>query len=81
MILILVCQNPTSSLNSLKQMYEGGLSPPGTPFPGSVWNVKCQYGYYWSDGSIINRINCSAYNWTGFAQPCVRMFTLHNQTI
>ena len=71
---ILVCWNPTTALNVARQEYIAGASPPGTPNPGVEWQIKCQTGYLWPDGSLVKTINCSGTNWSAIPETCQGYF-------
>ena len=78
----IVCWNPTETLNSLKQIYQTGPSPPVTPVHGTSWTINCQIGYRWADDTFFHTINCTNTNWTSFPVACIRMILMfHNSNI
>ncbi len=57
-------------MNAARQTYIAGASPPGTPYPGVEWTIKCQIGFFWLDDSHEKTINCTGTNWTTLPVTC-----------
>ena len=65
------CDDPSATLQSLKQVYESGLSMPSNFSEGTVFNIRCELGYAWTDGILVKTITCMFTEWQPVHPSCV----------
>ncbi len=53
------CGDPTQNITSKLQIFLSGSPPNQTVYPTSV-AIKCQNGYLYQDGSVVNTLSCQA---------------------
>ena len=68
------CTNLTERILMLKQKFQTGFSPPSPTTEGTIFNLTCQTGYEWIDGSLIKQILCNKSWETQLSPACSRVY-------
>ncbi len=68
------CGDPTAGLSFRKQILLEGPSQTSPPTEGAEWNVKCEIGFVWSDGTYQKQIRCNESGSWAFPSECQSIF-------